>query len=539
MRLSYSTALGLYWLAVPRVAGQYAKSPVYYTLDLASSTAQSPIYGSTVERQLARIGDVTWASLLWMKKASPSRELADMACDILDQIFRGRVYTARDAQYQSEVELNWSKTAWLQSACIIRPATTVEVAMAMRVIKVSGTRFAIRSGGHNPNKRFASIDGSGVLLDLKSLDTIDLGRDDVLRVGPGQTWDRVYHFVQQKGKSVVGGRHGSVGVAGLLLGGGLSFFPSLYGMAVDSVINFEVVLSDSSIVNANSAENPDLYKVLKGGSANFGIVTRFDLETHPRIDAQYTVNAYDASDYVNILRATARLQKAMEDDNKIGFFLNVVSSFMVAGLLYAEHSSAPPRAFEEFFKLESLIAPVVPTTNGSVLDLVPVLDNVGATVLPARRALNAVSTKVDYELYLKVHERYRELLKNVHDTSNISYTIQAIPSSVVHAGQRHGSNILGLNSMSQSWWACLIEWFEESGTDVAHKQISSLGDIVRSAARETNNLLRYTFMNDAGASQKVMNNYGPGSRMLLKHAAEKYDPEGVFQKQQNAGFLLD
>ncbi|KAI0454666.1 FAD-binding domain-containing protein [Xylaria acuta] len=547
MHLSYSITLNVCWLAVLRVAAQHVKPPVY-PLDLALSTAQSPIYDSTLERQLMRIGDMTWASLLGIKQASPSRELAEMACEVLDRILPGRVYTARDAQYQSEViesltwfSLSWlirSKTAWLQSACIIRPVNTAEVAMAVRVIKVSGIRFAVRSGGHNPNTRFASVDGTGVLLDLKSLDSIALGRDDVLRVGPGQTWERIYHVVQQKGRSVIGGRHGSVGVAGLLLGGGLSFFPSLYGMAVDNVVNFEVVLSDSSIVNANGAENPDLYKALKGGGANFGIVTRFDLETYPRIDAQYTVNAYDGSDYVNILRSTARLQEAMENDNKIGFFLNVVSGVMVAGLLYAEHRSAQPKAFEDFFKLQSLIAPVVPTTNGTVLDLVPILDNVGATVLPARRALNAVSTKVDYELYLRVHERYSKLLKNEYGAGNISYTIQAIPSSVVHAGQRHGSNVLGLNSISQTWWACLMEWSEESATDVAQKQVGGLGDIVRSAAQETNSLLRYTFMNDAGMSQAVMGNYGPENMELLKHAAEKYDPESVFQKQQNAGFLL-
>lgn len=30
--------------------------------------------------------------------------------------------------------------------------------------------------------------------------------------------------------------------------------------------------------NANAEQNPDLFKALKGGSANFGIVTRFDMQ---------------------------------------------------------------------------------------------------------------------------------------------------------------------------------------------------------------------------------------------------------------------
>ncbi|KAI0554739.1 hypothetical protein F4679DRAFT_524742 [Xylaria curta] len=106
MHLSYSAVISVCWLAVLRVAAQYAKPPVY-PLDLASSAAQSPIYHSTLERQLMRIGDVTWASLRGMKQTSQSRELAEMACDILDEIFPGRVYTIRDSQYQSETEFNW------------------------------------------------------------------------------------------------------------------------------------------------------------------------------------------------------------------------------------------------------------------------------------------------------------------------------------------------------------------------------------------------------------------------------------------------
>jgi hypothetical protein len=38
------------------------------------------------------------------------------------------------------------------------------------------------------------------------------------------------------------------------------------------------VLADGSIVNANDEENPDLLFALRGGSNNFGVVTRVDLQ---------------------------------------------------------------------------------------------------------------------------------------------------------------------------------------------------------------------------------------------------------------------
>ena len=52
----------------------------------------------------------------------------------------------------------------------------------------------------------------------------------------------------------------------------------------DNVENFEVVLSSGEIVNANQDQNTDLWIALKGGSSNFGIVTRFDIRTFPQAD---------------------------------------------------------------------------------------------------------------------------------------------------------------------------------------------------------------------------------------------------------------
>ena len=50
----------------------------------------------------------------------------------------------------------------------------------------------------------------------------------------------------------------------------MSFLSAEYGLVCDNVINYEVVLANASIVNANSSSNPDLYWALKGGGNQFG-----------------------------------------------------------------------------------------------------------------------------------------------------------------------------------------------------------------------------------------------------------------------------
>lgn len=50
------------------------------------------------------------------------------------------------------------------------------------------------------------------------------------------------------------------------------------------MINYEIVLADGTITTANENVNSDLFETLKGGSNNFGIVTRFDMKTFPAHD---------------------------------------------------------------------------------------------------------------------------------------------------------------------------------------------------------------------------------------------------------------
>ncbi|KAJ5496405.1 hypothetical protein N7463_008392 [Penicillium fimorum] len=89
----------------------------------------------------------------------------------------------------------------------------------------------------------------------------------------------VYEYLQKFGLTAAGGRLGPVGVPGLLLAGGINFYGNQVSFGCDTVVNYEIVLADSSIVEVNKTSYSDLFWALKGGSSNFGIVTRFDLQT--------------------------------------------------------------------------------------------------------------------------------------------------------------------------------------------------------------------------------------------------------------------
>ncbi|EED23334.1 hypothetical protein TSTA_067660 [Talaromyces stipitatus ATCC 10500] len=268
-------------------------------------------------------------------------------------------------------------------------------------------------------------------------------------------------------------------------------FPNLYGLGADGIKNFEVLLADGRLINANANENGDLYRALKGGGSNFRIVTRFGIETHPLINVQYTINLYNPEDYVEIIKATIAVQETIEDDPKIGLFTNFNHGFVAVSLLYGDTPAQSPLAFEPFYNLTSLITTVVPATN----------------------AISTVTTKVSRELYEEAYKSWIETSKSLPVGCVLHFTIQPMGKAGVQAGKDRGENILGLESVPQCWWVFTCEWPKDGSDDAAAQKA-------------------------VDSSQKVLRSYGTENVKRMQDVAVKYDPEGIFQKLQHNGFLL-
>ncbi|XHO77722.1 hypothetical protein BCC0238_007316 (plasmid) [Burkholderia gladioli] len=101
-------------------------------------------------------------------------------------------------------------------------------------------------------------------------------------VEAGCLWIDVYTAVTtQAGRYVQGGGCTTVGVAGLVQGGGFGSFSKRYGMAAASLLQAEIVTADGVVRTVNASREPDLFWALKGGGGgSFGVVTRITLQTH-------------------------------------------------------------------------------------------------------------------------------------------------------------------------------------------------------------------------------------------------------------------
>ena len=276
---------------------------------------------------------------------------------------------ARGPERLANGRLCRSQRAQLDPLLIFTPGTPEDVAKGLKVIKFFSVPFAIRSGGHTPFPGAASTD-DGILISLEALNAIsvDVGRG-VASVGAGNRWKNVYEFLEPYGLGVVGGRAPPIGVGGLITGGGLSFFSTARGLACDNVAAFQVVLADSSIVTASATENKDLFWALKGGSNNFGIVTRFDLYTVPIPQGVWGGTLrYTPDKFSNVSDAIAEYQGNGQVKDPDAAIIPV-ATFSANGLVQAftvlvfHPTTEKPTALREFFEA----GPVADTTKRRAL----------------------------------------------------------------------------------------------------------------------------------------------------------------------------
>ena len=97
-----------------------------------------------------------------------------------------------------------------------------------------------------------------------------------MTVGAGAIWMQAYKAVTTHGgRYVQGGGCATVGVAGLVQGGGFGSYSKSYGTAAASLLEAEIVTADGDVRTANACTNADLFWALKGGGGGtFGVITR-------------------------------------------------------------------------------------------------------------------------------------------------------------------------------------------------------------------------------------------------------------------------
>ncbi|XP_033727135.1 FAD-linked oxidoreductase easE-like [Pecten maximus] len=179
------------------------------------------------------------------------------------------------------------------------PYSTEEVQKSVRFARKYNLHMTIISSGHDYFGR-STWDGS-FQISLRNMSDIVVNLsssrhpDGEVTIGSGASWISVYEKLDSYNRVVVGGSAHTVAMGGYTHGGGHSPMSRMFGLAVDNLLEVEIVLADGSIAVATAdgteitsvdgdvrrTSDSSLFWALRGGGGGtFGISTKFTFKIH-------------------------------------------------------------------------------------------------------------------------------------------------------------------------------------------------------------------------------------------------------------------
>ncbi|KAI3340484.1 FAD binding domain-containing protein [Ustulina deusta] len=472
-------------------------------------------------------------------------------CNALSkQLHDGQVYSPQTTSYVDRIKSYFSISAALEPWCIVLPSTTQEVSAVIQTLTAHQCPFGIQSGGHGVFPGANSV-RNGITLDLGNMNTTTYNAESkTASIQPGCRWKPVYETLAEYGVAVTGGRDSDVGAGGFILGGGNSFWSASHGWACDNVVNFEVVLADGSIINANAEDHADLWTALKGGSGNFGIVTRFDMKTIEYANPQNHIYGGSLTfSPESTKEAIAALVDFVDNQSKdlashaytvwayIPSIGTVIVSF-VANVLNDDSTSG----FDGIMGVPGM-------TSSSVRSAT--IGNFTDEILSPKGYRNIWETsayKNDARVIQYAVDKFNDTVARIEAAVSpeklllVVGSFQPLTQPMVSQAAANGGNMLGLEERIEKGNGILFNAAvslsgaesEEAASPLVREWLDSVDEFARGEDLSWD----WRYLNYASRDQDPIASYGQEAVEKIRAAAAKYDPQGVFQKLRMSGFKI-
>ncbi|KFY45267.1 hypothetical protein V494_01022 [Pseudogymnoascus sp. VKM F-4513 (FW-928)] len=455
----------------------------------------------------------------------------DACCAALgaDINLRGKVLLPGTVGYDAQLSTYYSANAAQHAWCMVLPQSTGDVQATVKILTKNQCPFGIKAGAHSAFKGSSGI-AEGVTVDFGHLNSTSYNPGTgIVSIQPGAKWGSVYELLDPYDVAVVGARTSVVGVGGFTTGGG----------------NWEIVLGDGSVVNANSKENADLWKAQKGASGNLGFVTRIDQKTVQGTQLWGGFTSYDLSERDNVFDAYLKFVENTEEnspDQAIIALYYDTTGFSIRSILTNNKGIANAPAFDDFLALPNISSTV---TSGSISEIIPQFTGPTPLGLYANWFTGmATNTLEALTIIDDLHHKYVPMMQAAAPNANFSTLVelQPVTNSMVDNSDKRGGNILGLERVVKDgpvlMWLLSLTVDTEENQKVILPIAREFIDAINKAEKKAGHWIDWIYLNYAWKDEKPYSHYGKENIKLLHTVSKKYDRNSVFQKLHQTGFRL-
>jgi FAD/FMN-containing dehydrogenase len=137
------------------------------------------------------------------------------------------------------------------------------------------------------------------------MNAVTIRPDRTARIAGGARAADLVAAADPHGLAAVTGSVGAVGMAGLTMGGGYGPLIGRFGLALDNLLDAEIVLADGRILAAGPGNEAELFWALRGGGGNFGVVTAMRHQLHELASVRFGILIYPAAEAHAVLQGCA------------------------------------------------------------------------------------------------------------------------------------------------------------------------------------------------------------------------------------------
>jgi hypothetical protein len=313
-------------------------------------------------------------------------------------------------------------------------------------------------------------------------------------------------------------------------------------MVCDNIEAYDIVLANGTIAHATATQDPELWRALKGGGGNFGIVTSIHTRAFQAGDIWGGYGYWPDWQRAKIMEAFVDFNHPDNFDEYAAgpivawVYVPSIRLRLIAGsLIYTKPEPWAP-VFQHFKKPWRLWS----TTK--IRTLTSATDELHRASPRGERQFQLTTTVLNdldtLTAFLDIYTRRSKDLKHVPGSS-FTFVVQPLSAAVTHKGS---PNVLGLENRSRDQALIIILLVFVSGRaeddDVIRRVAWDILAEGEEYARSRGTADPYLYLNYAAGGQDPFRGYGEHNLAFLRGVVKNHDPEAFWQKAKLGGFKL-